>query len=139
MIYLAKQGFDVTGVDISSRAIAKARRKARVAQVSPTFLCGDVTNLVQIREVFDVVVDNGCFHSLLGGAREAYVRTVLRLTRPGSRLFLCCFEKDRQQRFPSLNGLVRPGEVKQRSVGGLGSKVWWRSRLGDGDVSTLST
>ena len=45
VIYLARQGFDATGVDVSSRAIAKARRKARAARVSATFFQGDVTDL----------------------------------------------------------------------------------------------
>jgi SAM-dependent methyltransferase len=112
VIYLAQQGFEVTGVDISPRAIAKARRKAQAAGVSPTFLVGDVTNLTGVEGPFDLVVDNGCLHSLFRSAREGYVRTLLRLTRPGSRYFLRCFVRNSQQRF-SL-GLMRPGEVEHR-------------------------
>jgi SAM-dependent methyltransferase len=115
VIYLAKQGFNATGVDVSSRAIAKARRKARASRVSTTFFQGDVTDLAKINGTFSLVVDNGCLHSLLGNrAREAYVGTVLRLTRPGSRYFLRCFEKDPRRRFLSMNALVKPGEVEHR-------------------------
>ncbi|MFQ6089521.1 MAG: class I SAM-dependent methyltransferase, partial [Candidatus Methanofastidiosia archaeon] len=108
VIYLTQQGFKATGVDISPRAIAKARRKAKSAGVSPTFLVGDVTNLTEVEGSFDLVVDNGCLHSLLSStAREGYVQTVLCLTKPGSKYFLRCFV--RQGRFGG-------GEVDQDGV-----------------------
>jgi SAM-dependent methyltransferase len=112
VIYLAQQGFDASGVDISPRAIAKARRKAEGAGVSPTFLVSDVTDLTGVEGPFDVVVDNGCLHSLFGSAaREGYVQTVLRLTQPGSCYFLRCFV--RRGRFGS-GGEAAPGEVERR-------------------------
>jgi SAM-dependent methyltransferase len=111
-IYLAQQGFNASGADISPRAIAKARRKAQVVGVSPTFLVGDVTNLTEVEGPFDLVVDNGCLHSLLRDrSREDYVRTVLRLTRPGSRYWLRCFV--RRGRF-GTGGEVAPNEVERR-------------------------
>jgi len=66
VVYLARQGVEVTGVDISTRAIAKGRRKAQAATVSPTFLVGDVTNLTGVDGPFHLVVDNGTLHSLFG-------------------------------------------------------------------------
>jgi len=115
VIYLAKQGFEVMGVDISSRAIAKARRKAQAAGISPMFLVGDVTNLDGVEGLFDLVVDNGCLHSLFSSAaRASYVQTVLRLTRAGSRYFLRCFVRDPHYRFSLLIGRMEPGEVEYR-------------------------
>ncbi|MFB0537153.1 MAG: class I SAM-dependent methyltransferase [Anaerolineae bacterium] len=112
VIYLAQQGFDASGVDISPRSIAKARRKAQAVGVSPTFLVGDVTDLAGVERPFDLLVDNGCLHSLFGSAaREGYVQTLLRLTRPGSRYWLRCFV--RRGRFGS-GGTVAPGEVERR-------------------------
>jgi SAM-dependent methyltransferase len=122
VIYLAQQGFDVVGVDISPRAIAKARRKAKAAEVSPTLLVGDVTNLTGIEGPFDLVVDNGCLHSLMFNdeARKAYVRTVLRLTHPGTHYFLRCFVKNPQKRLSVEGvfsvGMMEPGEVERRFV-----------------------
>ncbi len=114
VIYLARQGFEVTGVDISPRAIAKARRKIQESRVTPTLLVGDVTDLTGVDGPFDLVVDNGCLHSLLGNkARKGYVRTVLRLTHPGSYYFLRCFRKDPRKRF-SLYSTLKPGEVECR-------------------------
>jgi SAM-dependent methyltransferase len=119
VVYLTRQGFQVTGVDISPRAIAKARRKAQAAGVSPTLLVADVTNLTGVEGPFELAVDNGCLHSLLvSAARHKYVGTVLRLTYPGSRYFLRCFVKDPRKRFSSLVfGRMEPDEAEQRFGG----------------------
>jgi len=118
-IYLSKEGFEVTGVDLSSRAITKANRKARRAGVSPTLLIGDVTNLTGVEGTFDLAVDNGCLHSMLPSSRPIYTRTLLRLTQPGSRYFLRCFQKDPNQRYFFLDsflkgfGILEPDEVER--------------------------
>ena len=60
------------------------------------------------------MVDNGCFHSLFSSAaRDSYVRTVLRLTRPGSRCLLRCFVRDPQRRLSSP-GSTEPAKVERR-------------------------
>lgn len=113
-IYLAQQGLATTGVDISSRAIAEARRRAQEAGVSVRFLVCSVTDPHGIAGPFDLVVDNGCLHSLPHSrARDDYVRTLLRLTRPGSRYFLRLFVKERSLFFGWLPHLSR-SEVARR-------------------------
>jgi 2-polyprenyl-3-methyl-5-hydroxy-6-metoxy-1,4-benzoquinol methylase len=95
VIYLAQQGFEATGVDISPRAIARAQRRAHTAGVSPTFLVADVTDLTEVEGPFDLVVDNGCLHSLIADeARAAYMNTLTRLTRPGCDYFLRVFIRE---------------------------------------------
>src|SRR5260370_14518015 len=47
-IYLARHGWETTGVDFVPRAIAQARRKAAAAGASPRFLVGDVTRLTDL-------------------------------------------------------------------------------------------
>lgn len=54
-IELAKQGFEVTGVDYSPALIAEAREEARKAGVKVKFLCGDMRKL-DYRGEFDVVL-----------------------------------------------------------------------------------
>ena len=112
VIYLAQQGFSATGVDIAPRAIARARRSGRAAGVSPMFLVGDVTNLTGVEGPFDLLVDNGCFHSLFrSAARQSYVRTVMRLSRPDSRFFLRCFVREPGR---SRLGRGNPGRRSER-------------------------
>lgn len=107
-IYLAGNGFDVVGIDISGRAIAKARRKAATAGAAPRFLEGDVTRLGDFGEPFDLVVDNGCLHSLIDErARAAYVRGVARLTRAGSHVFLRGFVRCAEGELRPLERLAR--------------------------------
>ena len=45
VVYLARHGFRVIGIDVSRRAIALARRRVREAGVSADLLTGDVTRL----------------------------------------------------------------------------------------------
>ena len=44
-VFLAKKGFDVTGVDFASSAIDKAKEKARIEGVKINFVEDDITNL----------------------------------------------------------------------------------------------
>ena len=114
VIYLARQGFDITGTDISPMAIAKARRRARIAGVSPVLFAGDVTNLIEVEGPFDLVVDNGCLHSLpRAGSRDKYIQTLLRLTRPGSQYFMRCFIR-KTQVSANVSFHMEPGEVEKR-------------------------
>ncbi len=113
-IYLAQQGFDITGIDISPLGISKAQIRAEKAGVSPTLLVGDVTDLAEIDGPFDLVVDNGCLHSLLNSAaRQSYIQTLLRLIQPGSQYFLRCFVKNKNLRYGLSSGLMKPGEVER--------------------------
>jgi SAM-dependent methyltransferase len=114
VLYLATRGFDVTGVDISTRAIAIAREKARLTKVPCTFLVADVTNLKETENTFGLVVDNGCLHSLQSSRpRDRYVDVILRLTGPGSFYFLRCFTRKRS-RFFYLPAMIGLDEVEQR-------------------------
>ncbi len=113
VVYLAQHGFEVTGVDLAPRAIAKARRKACAAGVSASLLVGDVIHLPEVAGPFDLAIDIGCFHSLPPHWRSAYVKTLMHLLPVGGHYLLWCFlrEGDHRPRFgpPGL----KPGEVDQ--------------------------
>jgi SAM-dependent methyltransferase len=55
-IWLASLGWEVTGVDFSEVAIAKARARADRDAVDADFVCADVVSYVPERPVFDLVV-----------------------------------------------------------------------------------
>lgn len=92
-IYLAQQGWQVTGVDYVAKPLEKARAKAGKADVSINFVRADVTQLSQsgIGTGFQLIVDNGCIHNMSGGDREAYVREVSAVAAPDARLFIAAF------------------------------------------------
>lgn len=92
-IYLARNGFDVTGVDFSPTAIKLARDKAHDAGVEVAFFEDDLTNLRHVDGTFDLVVDIGGLHSLTQEERDLYINNMLPLTHSSSRYLLMGFEK----------------------------------------------
>jgi len=76
-IWLAGQGFTVTGLDISSSAIAIARKRAREQGVSCRFLVDDFLSCPLADAPYTLVFDRGCFHSTVEPQeREGFVRRV---------------------------------------------------------------
>jgi SAM-dependent methyltransferase len=90
-IYLAKNGYTVTGLDISPTALATAEQRAKDAGVEVKFAVADSTKLEGYTGAFDTVIDSGLFHSLDGDGRRSYAAAVHRATRPGATLLLSCF------------------------------------------------
>ncbi|MFQ5923556.1 MAG: class I SAM-dependent methyltransferase [Anaerolineales bacterium] len=93
-IYLATNGFDVTGVDFSPTAIKRARNNAREAGVEVRFVEEDLTDLRQISGAYDLLVDVGALDDLDQKDRDSYMQNVIPLTHPGSLYLLMCFEKE---------------------------------------------
>ncbi len=82
--FMAGQGIKATGVDFSSVAIKKAKKRVANDERKPTFMVGDVTNLQLITEQFDFSFDIGCFHCLDRDDQQKYVSEVYRLLKPGA-------------------------------------------------------
>jgi SAM-dependent methyltransferase len=114
-VYMASTGWQVTGVDFVPRAIQVARAKVASAGVSVAFLVGDVTRLQElpIEPGFDLLFDQGCFHSLPDRARPAYVREVSGMARSGATSLLYAFgrQPDVQRRRFFPKGIT-PDEVR---------------------------
>jgi SAM-dependent methyltransferase len=93
-IYLAQQGWQVTGIDFVPKALDKARAKARAANVAVNFVQADVTHLSQagIGSGFELIVDNGCFHGMSAHDRDLYVNQIAAVAAPGARLVMVAFE-----------------------------------------------
>lgn len=63
-IWLANQGFNVTGIDYSDKAIELAKTKAKEKRaVNATFFSLDILNDKIPGADYSFVVDRGCFHS----------------------------------------------------------------------------
>jgi SAM-dependent methyltransferase len=112
-IYLARNGWEVTGVDLVRDAVDSARQKAAAAGVHPRLLQGDVTELsaLGITGEHNLVVDAGCFHGLPTKMRDAYVPEVTALAAPGAVLLILGLAKH-----PVLKG-VKAEEVRERFQG----------------------
>jgi cyclopropane fatty-acyl-phospholipid synthase-like methyltransferase len=91
VIYLARIGWEVVGVDFVDKPIRKARKKAEGAGVTARFFTGDVTRLEKINGLtgpFDLAVDIGCFHSLNSNDWEPYAAGLFAQLRPGATYLL---------------------------------------------------
>jgi SAM-dependent methyltransferase len=86
-IYLASRGFDVTAIEIAPTALGQAQKKARKAGVTVRWLLADVLAPPDL-EPFDFIYDRGCYHVVRDENLAAYLETVRRLSRPGTRFLL---------------------------------------------------
>ena len=90
-VYLAKQDFACYGIDISPTAIAYARERAAKEGVSCKLTSGNAAELPYPDNNFVLVFDRGCFHSLPPESREAFIKGVHRVLKPGGKYQLICF------------------------------------------------
>jgi SAM-dependent methyltransferase len=115
-IYLAKHGWQVTGVDFVAKPLDKARAKAAANQVAVRFAQADVTRLSSegIGADFALIVDNGCLHGMSDDDRDAYVREVTAVAAPDARLLLVEFVRRGLFGVPGID----PEEVDERFATG---------------------
>jgi SAM-dependent methyltransferase len=91
-VWLAEQGFDVTGIDISTEAVALAARNAEAANVSCTFVTADLLgDLTPYLQKFGFALDWEVLHHVFPEDREHYIENVHRLLRPGGTYLSICF------------------------------------------------
>ncbi len=73
-IWLAGQGFDVTGIDVSREAVAIAKRRAEEEGVACRYICDDFLTIGIAPESQQFIFDRGCFHAMREDAqRRAFV------------------------------------------------------------------
>jgi SAM-dependent methyltransferase len=95
VVFLASRGFEASGLDISRVAIRKAKTKAARHDVKCRFYRFDFTDPKELassglRE-FDLLLDNGCYHSLSPNDRERYAGSLLQVSRLGTVYLLWGF------------------------------------------------
>jgi cyclopropane fatty-acyl-phospholipid synthase-like methyltransferase len=116
-IYLAQNGFDVTGVDFAEAAIEKAKARAEDAGVEANFIVDDLTNLRRVSGTFDFLLDYGVLDDLRLHQREPYLLNMLPLTQPGSHYLLWGFEYPMrwwERYLPFYDIPFYSGEIEQR-------------------------
>jgi SAM-dependent methyltransferase len=101
-VELAKRGWDVTGVDIVPRALARARERVDDAGVEMRLLEADVTGLTasDVGIGYRLVVDTGTFHGLSEPQREAMARELGAVCADDATVILDCFEPRRRGPLP---------------------------------------
>jgi ubiquinone/menaquinone biosynthesis C-methylase UbiE len=101
-VWLARRGWQVTGVDVVGKALDRGRKRAAAENVEVDFVQADVTALSEagVGSGFRLLLDTGTFHGLGGAQREAMAREVARVATPEAALILDCFAPRRRGPLP---------------------------------------
>jgi len=113
----ASHGADAIGVDVSVRAIERARGKAAERRLTARFEVADALRLPDLDLMFDVVIDSGIFHVFDDKDRISYVASLASVLRDGGYCHLLCFS-DRQP------GTLGPRRVRQDELRAAFSDGW---------------
>jgi SAM-dependent methyltransferase len=90
-VYMAEQGFEVVGMDVSPTAIGFAQKKAWQATVQVDFGLHSFVWLPFKDGAFDFVFDMGCFHHVEPEDRSKFIQGVHRVLRRQGVYMLTCF------------------------------------------------
>ena len=92
-IFLGREGFAVTGVDIADQAIALAKAWAEQESLDQvTFEVSDISTIGYPPESFDAVVANSIFEHLTPELAASTLKDLRGVLKPGG-LFFGCFDK----------------------------------------------
>jgi SAM-dependent methyltransferase len=113
-LYLARNGWQVIGIDLVGHAVELAQCAAVGAAASARFLQGDVTRLgdLHIGDNYDLINDSGCYYGLAESQRDAYAAGVTWVAAPGALLLMAGFTK-----IPRLIPGISEEDVRRRFTG----------------------
>jgi SAM-dependent methyltransferase len=84
-VWLAQQGFEVTGIDLAPLAVERAEQLALSAGVKAHFVVADVLHLPVLGGPFEFFFDRGCYHAVRRDAPQQYAPAVARQLASGAR------------------------------------------------------
>ncbi len=115
-VYMARNGWNVTGVELLEQPLRRARDRAAAAGVAVEWVKADVARLVQaaLEPGYTLLFDRGCYHGLGEQQRAAYALGVTQLAAPGATLLLMAFAANRVIAGP-------PGADREQITAGFGS------------------
>jgi SAM-dependent methyltransferase len=91
-VWLAKKGYEVTGLDFIPRAIEMSKNRAEAEGVQVNWVNADLLSWTAQGQ-YDVIVDSGCLHSLIGRNVGRYKEQLLRWLVPEGDYVLGHFGK----------------------------------------------
>ncbi len=113
----AVHGADALGIDVSPRAVERARRKAAERGVEVDFDVADALALNRLGRTFDTIIDSGLFHVFDDDGRDRYAASLASVLRTGGRCYVMCFS-DLQ---PGDQG---PRRVRQEEIRASFAQGW---------------
>lgn len=115
-VYLARHGWQVTGVDVVPRALARAGRRSADAGVTVRWVQGDISapDTLDLGHDLTLLIDLGCFHGLRSTQRQRTADAMTKAAASGATLLLFAFSPGR--RGPAPSGLDE-AELRSRFSG----------------------
>lgn len=89
-IYLASNGYEVYGIDISKTAVDIANKTCNKKNLNCKYFVGNVLKK-KFNKKFNFIYDRGCFHHLPKKERKKYIKKVYNLLTNKGKLYLECF------------------------------------------------
>lgn len=90
-VYLAKKGFETTGMDISATAVKLAKAKSGQEHETVNFGLHSFVWLPFRERTFALIFDMGCFHHVEPADREHFISGVYRVLKTDGVYMLTCF------------------------------------------------
>lgn len=112
--WLAHQGYQTLGVDLSPFALRQA--EARTSEANARFLERDVLREAIPGGPFNVVYDSGCFHHLPPHRRLSYLAALTACLKPGGLFGICTFTAGQMGSDADDLTLLKQGKLE----GGIG-------------------
>ena len=101
-VRMAQRGWDVTGVELVAKAVARARKRAAAASVQMRIVRADVTKLRAsgIGTGFRLILDTGTFHGMTEPQRAAMGREITAVAAGDATVLLDVFAPRRRGPLP---------------------------------------
>lgn len=116
-IILSKQGFEVVGIDVSSKAIEIAKLKADANKAELKLICADLLEYDFQNVQFDTILDSGVFHGFSDTARNKYRKVLERIVSPEGRCHIIAWNEFE----PGVDG---PRRITRHEIKEIFAKGW---------------
>jgi SAM-dependent methyltransferase len=83
-VWLAEQGFEVLGVDVSPLAVQRAREHRTIPGTPVHFLAADLLDWWKLGGPYGFVFDRGCYAAVRTFDRDGYLRTLEQVLQRGA-------------------------------------------------------
>jgi SAM-dependent methyltransferase len=130
---LARRGWEVTGIDLVAKAVARAERRIAAEGVDMRVVLGDVTHLrdAGIGDGYRLVVDTGTFHDFDAEQRAAMGRTVDAIATDDATIILTVWPRRRRPFIGGVDGDEIAAAFPGWDVTDVGPSGWEAPKLLD--------
>jgi len=85
--FAAREGFNVTGIDISESAIAYAKKRFSDEGLNGTFICGDFSCINKLEDRFDLVIDRSALCCTTKENAKKTITGLRAIMNPSAKMF----------------------------------------------------